>query len=120
MTYSVTEFYDETTRVRRDDWTDVSREPEYVAFQIILHDVHSSIGWQVIEARQSREKQAWEAERARLLHLYSTWRYYVSRFRGMSDKSYIEAAARKCSVAANEVRRALVLVDAHGLAGMMQ
>lgn len=121
MDYRTVQLFDETTmdtqRVYRSDWygLDEMRIVEWQAAQLVDHDYQSAIVWIIVEERMSSERRAWEAERERLLHIYSQWRYFVNRFKGMATKAYIEATAKACSVAVGEVKRALMLVEAHGL-----
>lgn len=98
-----TAYYDETVKVFRGDWVEEFREPEYTSFQIVMHDVHSSLAWQVLEGRRTDGKRTRDDLIQHLRLVFGTYFWYASRNRGLSRSVYVDLTARKLELTAREV-----------------
>lgn len=103
MTYRQTELYDETCRVLRGDWTLEFRQPEMCAFEIVMHDCHSSLTWEVLEGRRTAAKRSRDEYIQHLRLVFATFYYFASRNRGLARSMYADLTARKLELSTREV-----------------
>lgn len=112
-------YYDETTNIFPSEWTLEFREPEYGAFLILLGDLHSDrtsgIVRDILDARRSKAFQAWLVESLWHRKVYSKWRYYANRFRGLDRSAYAQKTAMDLGITAKQVWESIRFIEDHGI-----
>lgn len=109
--YRTVPIYDETTEISKDQWTLEFREPEFCAFQLVLHDYQSSLTWTIVESRTQRYLAEIEFHR----RLYTTWKRLITIYPEKSFDAHYKATAIRWNTTPEQVKTSIYWIATRGI-----